>query len=533
MSARQRRQKENRRSRAEARRRRFLAASGLTAGATLAMSGVAHAAPTTFTVGSLDDTTGAADCADATNTDCTLRQAIIDANSNPGADTIVFRSGLTGTITLTSDPEQIVEAVAIQGPGSSQITVDGGGNYRTFSTELTTSYDPVSIAGLTMTNGSTGYGGGGVYNDNADLTISNSVISDSYATSAAQSGGGVYTQTGSLTIDHSTITGNHAYYGGGVGAPLGDVTIVDSTVSDNEARGEGPTNYSNGYGGGIWTGDADLTVERSTLTENVATDGGGIYASNRVGSGGSVTIKNSTLANNHAAHDDGGAVWMCCSQPHQTFTAVSATITGNTALTTDGGLEVFTTDNPVIENSIVSGNSSPNNASTDDLDTYTDPGLGFETQFSLIGVPGAYVVNTVPGSNIGYGSDPQLGPLQDNGGPTHTELPASTSPVVNKGSAFGLTTDQRGLTRPIAFPGVPTSTAPGADGSDIGAVELQAQPTPPGQTGQRAAALKKCKKKHKKAVKKKKANGALNQSVKKKLNKKFKKCKKKANKLPV
>ena len=56
---------------------------------------------------------------------------------------------------------------------------------------------------------------------------------------------------------------------------------------------------------------------------------------------------------------------------------------------------------------------------------------------------------------------------------------------------------------------------------------------PAGPTGQRAAALKKCKKKHKKAVKKKKANGALTQSVKKKLNKKLKKCKKKANQLPV
>src|SRR5262245_22415092 len=122
MSARQRRQKANRRNRAEAHRRRLLAAGGLTAGATLAFSGVAHAAPMTFTVGSLDDTTGAADCADPTNTDCTLRQAIIDANANAGADTIVFRSGLTGTITLTADPEPITEAVSINGPGASQIT---------------------------------------------------------------------------------------------------------------------------------------------------------------------------------------------------------------------------------------------------------------------------------------------------------------------------------------------------------------------------------------------------------------------------
>ena len=56
---------------------------------------------------------------------------------------------------------------------------------------------------------------------------------------------------------------------------------------------------------------------------------------------------------------------------------------------------------------------------------------------------------------------------------------------------------------------------------------------PAGATGQRAAALKKCKKKHKKAVEKKKPHDALTQSVKKKLNKQFKRCKKQANLLPV
>src|SRR5262245_44301121 len=141
MSARQRRQKENRRNRAEAKRRRLIAAGGLAAGATVAFSGVAQAAPMTFTVGSLDDTTGASDCADATTTDCTLRQAIIDANANPGADTIVFQSGLTGTITLTANPELITEALAVQGPGVSQVTVDGNDIYRVFRINPITAYD--------------------------------------------------------------------------------------------------------------------------------------------------------------------------------------------------------------------------------------------------------------------------------------------------------------------------------------------------------------------------------------------------------
>ena len=58
------------------------------------------------------------------------------------------------------------------------------------------------------------------------------------------------------------------------------------------------------------------------------------------------------------------------------------------------------------------------------------------------------------------------------------------------------------------------------------------KPAPP-PTGQRAAALKKCKKKHKKALKKRTANHTLTPQVKKQLNKKFKKCKKKANLLPA
>ena len=60
-----------------------------------------------------------------------------------------------------------------------------------------------------------------------------------------------------------------------------------------------------------------------------------------------------------------------------------------------------------------------------------------------------------------------------NGGPTPTMAPALASPAVDQGSASGLATDQRGALRPVDFPSIPNSSAPGADGSDIGAVEIQ------------------------------------------------------------
>src|SRR5207253_6155099 len=41
-------------------------------------------------------------------------------------------------------------------------------------------------------------------------------------------------------------------------------------------------------------------------------------------------------------------------------------------------------------------------------------------------------------------NNPGLAPLADNGGPTQTHKLLSTSPALDKGNSFGLTTDQRG-----------------------------------------------------------------------------------------
>jgi hypothetical protein len=66
-------------------------------------------------------------------------------------------------------------------------------------------------------------------------------------------------------------------------------------------------------------------------------------------------------------------------------------------------------------------------------------------------------------------TDPMLGPLQDNGGPTFTMALRFGSPAIDKGKSFSLTTDQRGQPRPYDDPNIPN--APGGDGSDIGAYE--------------------------------------------------------------
>src|SRR5690349_12036007 len=62
--------------------------------------------PSSFTVANLDD-----------GGDGSLRQAVQQANDNPGSDEIVFGPRLTGTITLTSGPLTITDDVTITGRG--------------------------------------------------------------------------------------------------------------------------------------------------------------------------------------------------------------------------------------------------------------------------------------------------------------------------------------------------------------------------------------------------------------------------------
>jgi hypothetical protein len=113
-----------------------------------------------------------------------------------------------------------------------------------------------------------------------------------------------------------------------------------------------------------------------------------------------------------------------------------------------------------------------------DLDRADDSTTGgFDLSYSLIEEKGDAPVTESPGGSNIFGSDPLLGALANNGGPTMTLLPAGTSPVVDHGKAPArLPEDQRGLNRDVD--GDPGNAA-GGDGSDIGAVEVQDPPVIP------------------------------------------------------
>jgi len=245
----------------EERRRARLKRAAILGGAAFGVG--AFAAPvaqaTTFTVSNLTDSAPGS-----------LRDAVDDANANSGADDVVFQSGLSGQITLTTGEVTITEALAVHGPGASVLAVSGNGNDRVFKINPYVEEAPVSIAGLTVTDGYAATNGGGINNIDADFTLSDSVITDSAAGVVDDGfGGGISTGNHQTTIERSTISGNDAYggsYGGGIGTDGGTIVVRDSTVTGNSAaHGGGIAFYDMGE-----EGFAESRIERSTISGNDA-----------------------------------------------------------------------------------------------------------------------------------------------------------------------------------------------------------------------------------------------------------------------
>jgi hypothetical protein len=435
-----------RRRQARRKRKQHHLQNALTGAVGLGMAALAAPAAdaATFTVTNLNDL-GAG----------SLRDAVAQSNSTAGADVINFQPGLTGTITLTTGELSLYDSVDIQGPGTGVITVNGNNAGRVFYiyTPAATPID-VTISGLTITNGIDGSHGGAIadWSENLtldDVVVSNSVVSDGVGGGVAKMG------AGTLHILSSTITGNTAGSGGGVYIEDTDAPadIQDSVIS---------TNHADSSGGGVYLYDLsnDLTIARTTISGNTADCcGGGIFL--YATSGGEVTIDASTISGNTAAFAGGGGFFYYVNDPltirnstisgnqasyigglflyagYSGATISHSTIAGNSATGAVGGVYLYGGNLPV-NNSIIAGNTAP--AGND-----VAGGGTFELNYSLVqDVTSASVVQN---AGAVTGVPAQLGPLQNNGGPTQTRMPAPTSPVINAGDpAFAPppTTDQRG-----------------------------------------------------------------------------------------
>jgi len=225
-----------------------------------------------------------------------LRAALAAANSG---DTIVFSSGLTGTITLAS-ALTINQNVTIQGPGASNLTISGANQVGVFvvSSAVTNGI----ISGLTIANGNTEGGPGGGISNNGVLTVTNSSFNDN---SAGGNAGGAISNSGTFVVSGSSFTGNSSSSGdAGVGGAIdntGTLTVDNSTFSAN----------SSNNGGAICNEGGTATIRNSTFSANSSgsAGGGAIF-----GFAGAVTATNNILVGNSGqigagvANAGGGAI---------------------------------------------------------------------------------------------------------------------------------------------------------------------------------------------------------------------------------
>lgn len=221
----------------------------------------------------------------------------------------------------------------------------------------------------------------------------------------------VFKVNSGVTLSLSTLTVTDGTAGSGMGGGIlnnGTVNIDHSTIAGNNAR----------WGGGI-ANIGTLIVSNSTFYGNeVSRQGGGVY------SGGAAIVVNSTFKGNGAQH--GGGIYS-----GGAATVISSTFSGNGGIGSgvSNGNGVVTLNNTIIVNQI-GGNCS---------------GRIIDGGGNL-----SYPDTTCPGVN----TNPMLGPLQDNGGPTWTMALGRGSAAIDAGNdatcvadpVSGL--DQRGVVRP-------------------------------------------------------------------------------------
>ena len=194
-----------------------------------------------------------------------------------------------------------------------------------------------AITHVTITNGSTTYGGG-IYCANSDLSLSNIILSNN---TAEFNGGGIYCSNSNISLNNVTIYGGVAHYwGGGIYCLNSHPNLTDVIVNGNTA----------GYGGGIFSQDSDISLSDITISDNEAVyRGGGIYNSS------SMSSLTNVIISNNAASTLGGGIYSINSNPILS----KVTINNNSANGNGGGVYLNSSD-PILNKVIFIGNTAVN-----------------------------------------------------------------------------------------------------------------------------------------------------------------------------
>jgi hypothetical protein len=174
-----------------------------------------------------------------------LRAAMSGSDSTIQFDPVFFST--PRTIALLSPLPLIERNLAIIGPGSDHLTIDGQLRPNSSALIRISRSFTVRLEGFTLTGGNDAISTsnvGGIFNSSADLTLSEVSI-------ANNRGNGVFNQAGELTSLRSSFVGNSRE---AIFNQVGVATIINSTFAQNN--------------GGIFNQEGHLTVLNSTIAKN-------------------------------------------------------------------------------------------------------------------------------------------------------------------------------------------------------------------------------------------------------------------------
>ena len=274
-----------------------------------------------------------------------------------------------------------------------------------------------------------GSGDDRVFSINNGLTVT---ISGLTLTNGMSISGGCITNgnVATLTVTNCALSGCTSPNGGAIYNDHATLTVTNCTISGNQAASNGGGIVNDGSGGGH---NATLTISNSTLSGNTAnSNGGGIFSDGSSGGLATLSLDNSTLSDNSAS--SGGGIYNKGDSGSATLDLTETILkTGTSGANIDNSFSIVTSHGYNLSN---------------------DNGGGFLTHL---------------GDQIN--TDPMLGPLQPNGGPTDTHALLPGSPAIDTGDP--------GFTPPPVYDQRGPSFWRGRNSRiDIGSFEVQAGATP-------------------------------------------------------
>ena len=276
--------------------------------------------------------------------DFTTLQAAVDASSD--GDTILVLPG-----TYSGSGGQVVRLngkniVITSSEGSGTTIIDGQNTRR--GIVVANSETDVTIEGFTVTNCTTGGGGGGVLvGESASPTFRNLIITDN---NAGADGAGVNAGgAGTVRFEQCDIINNAAQggNGGGIASNNTAIEIIDCTFTGNSAAI---------HGGGIYIDDSPATLTGCDFNSNTSSDYGGAIALPN----GTANLSDCNFTGNQAQY--GGAVGQYFSTANSNSTFTDCQFINNTTIGNDpdgGGFYASAGSIATFDNCVFRNNSSP------------------------------------------------------------------------------------------------------------------------------------------------------------------------------